>query len=58
MLSGILDQLEHHNKELHEDVAELMEVCETMEFANRAMIRDCHVSCPPSATCTHFCSEE
>lgn len=43
VLSGIIDQLEHHNKELHEDVSELMEVCEGIEFTNRAMVRDCHI---------------
>lgn len=43
VLSGIIDQLEYHNKELHEDVAELMEVCEVIEFNNRAMVRDCHI---------------
>lgn len=44
VLSGMIKQLEVHNKELRHDAAELMEVCEALEFDNRRMSHETLVS--------------
>ena len=44
VLSGMIKQLEAHKKDLTSDAAEMMEVCETLEFDNRRMSRESLVS--------------
>lgn len=43
VLSGMIKQLEAHKKDLTSDAAEMMEVCETLEFENRRMSRESSV---------------
>ena len=40
----MIKRLDGHNKELRHDAAELMEVCEALEFDNRRMSREALVS--------------
>ena len=44
VLSGMIKQLEAHKKDLTSDAAEMMEVCETLEFENRRMSCESMVS--------------
>lgn len=44
VLAGMIKRLDGHNKELRHDAAELMEVCEALEFDNRRMSREALVS--------------
>lgn len=43
VLSGMIKQLEAHKKDLTSDAAEMMDVCETLEFENRRMSRESQV---------------
>ncbi len=43
VLSGMIKQLDSHKKDLTSDAAQLMEVCENLEFENRRMSQESSV---------------